>query len=382
MSDRQESKKLLFTLWDYVPKEDPSRALVGGMVKNPAYLFEAIPEESFEKHSMTTSKDPVSEELSDPSRMILDTRSYVGFFRFISRLHKFSRAAERLEPLDLVHAHTPALAPTFSRSGKLIVTAHGTHWPEFWANFRLSSLKDVFVLINAFVQFQIEKRIYRSADAVVSVSEFQVKELVEDYGIDRSKVHVIYNGVNQDTYKVREHLNRDIDVLFVGRPVPKKGIEVLVEALQRLNQDLNVVFVFGGGWVSTPNVAAQVTPEIESLGGIVKHSVSEETLAELLSRSKILVAPSLGYESIPTVVFEAISSGAVPIATGKFGTTELLPPKLLLEEGDVEQLSLRLENVLKNLEDYQKLLDEVDLSKFTLSNCLARHLNLYRSVLG
>lgn len=94
--------------------------------------------------------------------------------------------------------------------------------------------------------FKEEQRMYKMVDAVICLS-LSTQNLVETiYGISKSKVHLIPNGIELANFNgsrikkksVREQLNiseADKVFLFVGRTVKAKGIEVLLKAFEKIS---------------------------------------------------------------------------------------------------------------------------------------------------
>ncbi|NKI19561.1 glycosyltransferase family 4 protein [Spongiibacter sp. KMU-166] len=376
-------KKLLFIAWDLDFKK--GAALVGGMVKNPYYLLKGI-SKNFETKYLSTSKN--RDFFSHNVRERVDTNYLAALPKYLIRCLIISLKISRsYEKPDILHVHTPALVPIFYsfKNTALVVTAHGTHWPEFKANHRVRGLKSLVIYINAYLQFMLERKIYAMADRVISVSDFQVKELVDDYRVRPEKIEVIQNGIDMCFYAPPElSVVRDTDVLFVGRPVPKKGIDVLLEAIKIANKELpspiESTWVFGQGWVSEPNVGNQYAEAIQNIGGRILNHVPEEDLPSLYGKAKVLVVPSLGYESLPTVLMEGVACGVVPLASKSFGNVELLPAELLFEEGNVKELAKQIVSVLTNISVSQKMAATVDLEKYKLERCVAEHEKLYMRV--
>ncbi|HUQ41817.1 MAG TPA: glycosyltransferase, partial [Candidatus Limnocylindrales bacterium] len=90
------------------------------------------------------------------------------------------------------------------------------------------------------IRVTIERRAIRESAAVTAASEIEVSELVDLYGADRAKLHIIPCGVDPNVFRpirqadAREQLGRDQCeriVLFVGRIEQIKGIDVLLRAL-------------------------------------------------------------------------------------------------------------------------------------------------------
>jgi phosphatidylinositol alpha-mannosyltransferase len=60
--------------------------------------------------------------------------------------------------------------------------------------------------------------------------------------------------------------------------------------------------------------------------------VAEADMPDFYNSADVCVFPSLGYESLPTVIYEAMATGVPVITQGSWGTPEVLDEVLLSEE--------------------------------------------------
>lgn len=152
----------------------------------------------------------------------------------------------------------------------------------------------------------------------------RVTDFVVRLGASAEKTTVLANGVDEGLYRpaveeterkaLRERYGLGGDgfrVLYVGRLVPKKGIDLLLEALDQLvSPDADVrgsapeLVVVGTG----DDAAVRAHPAVRYLGGLPATQV-----AELYRACDAFALPSVG-EGFPLVVQEAMSSG-VPVVT-------------------------------------------------------------------
>jgi glycosyltransferase involved in cell wall biosynthesis len=153
----------------------------------------------------------------------------------------------------------------------------------------------------------------RNATAVITPS-LQLKEAVEQWSGGRADVTVIPNGVRAKPVRggssEQEGVDEDLRLIFVGRLIPHKRLDLIIEAVARVeNVSLRVV---GEG------------PERDSLEGLVrKHRlegrvrftgpVDHGTVIDLLAAADGLVLAST-YEGLPHVAIEALVCGA-PVLT-------------------------------------------------------------------
>ena len=78
--------------------------------------------------------------------------------------------------------------------------------------------------------------VYQNMDAVISVTEYNRKKALEEYGISYQKNFMIPNGVNLLRFgflpENEENTKDDRKkVMFFGRLSPRKGVQILLKAL-------------------------------------------------------------------------------------------------------------------------------------------------------
>jgi glycosyltransferase involved in cell wall biosynthesis len=137
-------------------------------------------------------------------------------------------------------------------------------------------------------------------------------------------------------------------VLFVGRLVPEKAPDVLVEAFRSVPQGKRLVIAGGSSftndYVTRLERIAADDPRVSLVG-----YVYGDTLAELYSNAAAFVLPSL-LEGLPLTLLEAASYGLPIIASSIPPHLEVLgqdrPGHQLVIPGDVESLSAALRSVL------------------------------------
>lgn len=153
----------------------------------------------------------------------------------------------------------------------------------------------------------------REVDVLIAVSEFGVERHIAG-GVPRDKIVVKDNFAHDPGPRSREPSESD-RVLFVGRPAPEKGLELLLEAwlqARPANLQLDVI----GGEVA--RVAGSGTG-INLLGQLPAAEVAERML-----RARALVIPSQWPEGQPLVILEALASGLPVVGTAIGGIEEVL----------------------------------------------------------
>jgi glycosyltransferase involved in cell wall biosynthesis len=140
-------------------------------------------------------------------------------------------------------------------------------------------------------------------------------------------------------------LNRDATLLFAGRFVAKKGIDVLADAMRRLRAggDMTKLICAGDGPLRPMLEAlSREVPNVELAGWL-----SPPELTARMRTSVGLLVPSVvaadgDAEGLPSVVPEAMAMGCVVIGSDQGGIAEAVTDAatgLLVKPGDAEALA-------------------------------------------
>jgi glycosyltransferase involved in cell wall biosynthesis len=185
---------------------------------------------------------------------------------------------------------------------------------------------------------------YADAEGVIAVST-HVQDRLIGLGIDRGRVHVIPCGVDvgptPPTHPTRDHLQ----VVAIGRLVPKKDPLAAVAAFVRAaaTDDRLRLSVIGDGpladdvarAVAESGVADRIT-----LLGRQPHETVKQALrdADLFVQHSVVSPVDGDEEGLPVAVLEAMAAGVPVVSTRHAGIPEAVEDGitgLLVEEGDV-----------------------------------------------
>jgi D-inositol-3-phosphate glycosyltransferase len=185
-------------------------------------------------------------------------------------------------------------------------------------------------------RLQVEYEVLRHSDALIAESPASKRHMVQEYGVEPTRVHVIPGGVNTEVFRPQERRqSRDAlglqaggpVLLFVGRLQPLKGIDTFVQAaqlVQRQHAQLQVLIV-GGGVDLQDKREAQELHRLQTLCeqlGLGPHvrfikAQPQEVLAQYYTAADVFVMPS-HYESFGMVVLEAMACG-IPVVASQVG---------------------------------------------------------------
>ena len=205
---------------------------------------------------------------------------------------------------------------------------------------------------------------------------------------DRISAHsfVIGNPYDDRIFRSVPNLARDKNLVFVGRLVSDKGVDLLLHALKLLQNDnlFPDLTIVGSG------------PEEENLRRLATElgldrqltfagQKSGAVLAEILNRHRILVVPSRWAEPFGVVALEGIGCGCVVVGSEKGGLKEAIGPcGLTFENGNIHALADQLKRLLNDSNLQAKLRDHAaeHLAKFQSDAVAAAYLQLMRKLVA
>jgi glycosyltransferase involved in cell wall biosynthesis len=211
-----------------------------------------------------------------------------------------------------------------------------------------------------------EARLLRRSPLVITNSEMTRRDVIEGLGVDASRVHCVYLGVDPEQYAPRSEDEREearaglgvsgdvLLIVFVGALGydRRKGFDTLLAALPQVRAALRrpvMVLAAGAGALGywSKRVAALGLSDVVRLLGHV------EAVPRLLAAADLFVSP-VRYEPYGLNVHEAICRGVPAVVTRAAGVAERYPPELagLLVDNpeDPAELASRLTAALQAVE--------------------------------
>jgi glycosyltransferase involved in cell wall biosynthesis len=240
------------------------------------------------------------------------------------------------ETPDVVMATSPQLLTGYA--GHLVARAKRRPWlfevRDLWPESitAVEAMRDGMVL--KFLS-RMEKRLYKSADRIVTVTE-PLRARIAEGGIPREKIGVVPNGANlsrlsprnkSDALMRRLRLNDRFVVGYVGTHGMAQGLEVVLRAAQMLaGTDIHFLFVGEGARrKALMTMASSLALDNVTFTGSVPSHVAVEHLA-LSDAIVIPLKKSALFEgALPSKIFEAaamerpiiISADGLPAETVK-----------------------------------------------------------------
>jgi len=168
------------------------------------------------------------------------------------------------------------------------------------------------------------------AHAAITVSDYNLGWLRANCGDAASRVRRVYNGLDLGEFPFACPRERAPRVVFVGRLVPKKGVEVLLDACALLARR-GVAFqcdLIGAGPLAGPLqervTALGLGDRVHCLGAQPRSAVVERLRQAAVLAAPCVVSSDGDRDGLPTVLLEAMALGTPCVATPVTGIPEVL----------------------------------------------------------
>lgn len=263
-------------------------------------------------------------------------------------LRLFNKLTKKVQ-FDFINFHHPlsAFGVNLSRKSKGIPKVYTNHSPwieevktgfiseessySFWKKY-LKSLLYAFMMWESKL---IERYSLYKSNKIIVLSEYN-KDLIRDiHNIPSSKVKIIPGGVDTTKFKptkdkstVKEKLglpsNRFL-IFAVGRLIPRKGFDILTEAIPKvISKNKNVYFVIGGEGQLEKYLNTMIKKlNLETYVNL-KGFIDDELIPLYYQAADLFVVPSRVLEPFGLITIEALSSGTPVLGTPIGGTKEIL----------------------------------------------------------
>ena len=206
--------------------------------------------------------------------------------------------------------------------------------------------------------------ILKKVRAVFCVSKYIKNKFLEGLKENRSKVCVIFNGVDR-SLKCFPKKNKEI--IFSGRFVPEKGVHLYVNVITKIAKkfpDWKFRLIgstyLGSSKKETP-YAKKVIKDFKKIGkqAVLDGFISSEEVQKRMQAASIIIIPSIWNEPFGLVVAEAMSNGIAVITSKVGGIPEIIKDKGFvisgINETKIENALLILLNEQSVLKKFQKL---------------------------
>jgi glycosyltransferase involved in cell wall biosynthesis len=258
----------------------------------------------------------------------------------------------RDESYQLIHAHSPR---------SLMVGMQAAHRADAPLVYHVHSPagRDSTHRLRNLINVWLERRAGHRAARLIAVSP-SVRRYMIEQGFRASQVVCVPNGVPRINVAPRRRPPASWTLGMTALFRPRKGVEVLLEALAAVRDAGCDVRLRCIGPFETPAYENAVRGLVARLGvgDAVEWTGFVNDIPTELARIDALVLPSLFGEGLPMVVLEAMAAGVPVIATDVEGAPEAVVDRqvgLLVEPGNSGQLADAIIELVRGGLDYVAL---------------------------
>jgi glycogen(starch) synthase len=329
--------RVLILSWEYPP------IVEGGLARHVRKLAEGLVAEGTDVHVLTRGGGhrPAEEirhgvtvhRVAEPDFPKDDLDAFIAWVEDMNcdLAAAGERLGERLD-FDLVHSHDWLVAPAAEQLKERfgtpwLVTVHATEHGRHQGWVRKHPQSYIH---------GVERRMVRSADHVITCSDFMRDHVNQVFRVAKRKITSIQNGIDPDDleptepvelteFRARFAAPDEKLILLVGRLVYEKGFHLALEAMRPVIRRLgNVRFVVCG----TGTAEAELKDQARKLR-LMKHGsfigwTGDDTLHSLYRVADLCVVPSI-YEPFGLVALEAMASGCLCLVADTGGLREVVP---------------------------------------------------------
>lgn len=255
-----------------------------------------------------------------------------------------------LKNISIVHSHGKG-AGIYSRLFKFFAfvkvfhTFHGIHTGNY-----STSARSVYTLLEHFLSLLTEK--------CIAVSITEVQRAIKEKICTKSKIELIFNGVNVPDFKVEYNEKFPKNILHVSRFDYAKNSRVLIDIAKEMNKqgilDKYQFTIAGDG-----EERKSIEEEIISLGFSEYFNFAgfHKDLTYFYSNAFIYLSVSR-WEGMPLSVMEAKSFGVPPVVTDVSGNKDLVVNSttgFTFTQGDIKKCIASIERLTNEKELWEKM---------------------------
>lgn len=349
---------------------------IGGMQRHSRCLIEALAQSGEVQLTVIHPHDKKVFDAFPEIREISIPFSFDGFY--IRKNYEYSRLVYeiiRQHPNAVVYAQGFSVLYGLKEIGnRVIVNQHGLE------PYQSLTAKEK---IKTWPMRMMERYQFRHAGKVVSLGGRLTDILKREMRYSGGKIITLPNAVNPGPLPQRNFDKDKLQLLFVGRFAFNKGINLLMDAVEKLNEEgyrnrlhFNLV---GKGPLFEEYSKRYAFENVSFLG-----FADDDRLMELYRENDLFVFPTR-FEGMPTVVLEAMAAGMPVVVSDTGATSELVDSTngFLIETNNVRALKWAIQRFYQLSPAERKELSDASYDRvcknFTWQKVARMHLDLFHT---
>jgi len=254
------------------------------------------------------------------------------------------------EKFDLIHFHSPEVP---FLSWQILVESRCANVATFHVAFE-KERQDLTVKLITKVVSPIAKSVSLQFDGSIAVSKPAAEIAKNFWGVQPDVI--IPNGVDVERFNpkvppIQKYKDGKINILYVGRLDPRKGVLYLLKAYLKFKDKFprSRLIIAGSG---PQREILEELVEIDNLEDVIFEGfIDDEELPSYYSTADIFCSPAIHGESFGIVLLEAMATGKPVVATNNIGYCGVLTgvgKKGLVPVKNSEALAARLITFMEN----------------------------------
>lgn len=164
--------------------------------------------------------------------------------------------------------------------------------------------------------------IVKNSDKVIAISDYVKSTVLIGSSYCMGKTVTVYNGIDVKSFTSyrKEEFTEPMKLIYVGRLVKQKGIELLIDSLNIVNVPYTLDIVGHGVMYE----ALQKKIDELGLNNKIHLCGKQRNIAEWLSQKDVFIHPAVWEEGFGITIAEAMASGLICIAFNRGAMPELI----------------------------------------------------------
>lgn len=211
----------------------------------------------------------------------------------------------------------------------------------------ICSLHSLIHIEDHLIKPSLTGEIFNMCDKVLVYSKFMSRQLAARFPKSADKFEFIHLATQPDRFRPQwdPKMSKRVAalkqklaipsghkvVLFAGRVIPKKGVHVLLEAMEKVVKEFPdcCLVVVGSGWFGSKRPSPyikQLRQQSGKLGGHIRFTnyISPQALPLHFAMADVFICPSQWDEPFGLVNVEAMASGVPVVASARGGIPEIV----------------------------------------------------------
>ncbi len=194
-------------------------------------------------------------------------------------------------------------------------------------------------------------RAFKEANLLISVSKATQESYEKQFDIELVKKAIIYNGIDDKFFKteIKERTNikdRECKIIYVGRLIKEKGVDILVNAIKKLKEEnYNVKLTIVGDGEEKENLK-NLSEKLETKE-VINFVGKQKNVIDWLDESDLFIYPSVWEEAFGISIVESMARKCIPIVSNKGGIPEIVDDKVT---GYIVK-NLNVENLVQTIKE-------------------------------